>query len=83
MKSIGAYVAKTHLSELIDRVAKGERITITRHGVPVAMLVPPEGVPQRSPRETIAQLREFRKGLRLKGLSVRKLIEEGKEHEEE
>ena len=40
MESIGAFDAKTHLSALLDRVARGERITITRHGVPAAMLVP-------------------------------------------
>jgi len=41
MRSIGAYEAKTHLPRLLDEVAKGERITITKHGHPVAMLVPP------------------------------------------
>ena len=41
MRSIGAYEAKTHLPRLLDEVAKGERITITKHGVPVAILVPP------------------------------------------
>jgi prevent-host-death family protein len=40
MDTIGAFEAKTHLSTLLDRVAKGEKITITRHGVPSAMLVP-------------------------------------------
>ena len=40
MQSVGSYEAKTHLPALLDRVAQGEQITITRHGVPVAMLVP-------------------------------------------
>ncbi|MFY4731014.1 type II toxin-antitoxin system Phd/YefM family antitoxin, partial [Nitrospira sp. BLG_2] len=40
---IGAFEAKTHLSALLERVSKGETITITRHGVPAAMLVPVEG----------------------------------------
>ncbi|HLJ05195.1 MAG TPA: type II toxin-antitoxin system prevent-host-death family antitoxin, partial [Acetobacteraceae bacterium] len=34
--SVGAYEAKTHLSELLDRVERGEQIVITRHGRPVA-----------------------------------------------
>jgi prevent-host-death family protein len=38
--SVGAYDAKTRLSELLDRVEKGEQIVITRHGRPVARLVP-------------------------------------------
>lgn len=42
MRSIGAYEAKTHLPRLLDRVAQGESLTITRHGQPVARLVPVE-----------------------------------------
>ena len=38
--SIGAFEAKTHLSELLNRVEQGEHITITKHGRPVARLVP-------------------------------------------
>src|ERR1700719_1163578 len=41
MATVGSFEAKTHLSALLDRVAKGERITITKHGVPVAVLIPP------------------------------------------
>jgi len=40
MRTVGAYEAKTHLSELLEEVARGESITITKHGVPVARLVP-------------------------------------------
>ena len=40
METVGAYEAKTHLTKLLERVAKGERITITKHGVPVATLQP-------------------------------------------
>ncbi len=42
MHTIGAYEAKTHLPRLLDRVASGETLTITRHGQPVARLVPVE-----------------------------------------
>ncbi len=41
MKSVGAFEAKTHLSQLLDAVEAGERIVITRHGKPVAELAPP------------------------------------------
>jgi len=37
METVGAYEAKTHLPKLLERVLKGERITITKHGVPVAV----------------------------------------------
>ena len=37
---IGSFEAKNKLSALLDRVEQGEEITITRHGRPVARLVP-------------------------------------------
>ncbi|HEX5034837.1 MAG TPA: type II toxin-antitoxin system prevent-host-death family antitoxin [bacterium] len=40
MEKIGVYEAKTHLPALLERVSKGEKITITKHGTPLAMLVP-------------------------------------------
>lgn len=42
MKSIGAFEAKTHFSELLDRVSQGEVFTVTRRGKPVAKLGPSE-----------------------------------------
>ena len=40
MESVGSFEAKTHLPQLLERVAKGEEFTITKHGKPVARLVP-------------------------------------------
>jgi len=40
MREVGVYEAKTQLPRLLYRVERGERITITRHGVPVALIVP-------------------------------------------
>ena len=40
MEMIGAYEAKTHLAQLLERVSRGEHLTITRHGKPVAQLIP-------------------------------------------
>ena len=42
MESLGAYKARTHLPRLLDRVARGESLIITRHGRPVARMVPVE-----------------------------------------
>ena len=42
MEETGAYEAKTHLPRLLERVAGGESLTITRHGRPIARLVPVE-----------------------------------------
>jgi len=43
MSEIGAFEAKNTLGALLDRVQQGEEIVITRHGRPVARLVPNEG----------------------------------------
>ncbi len=40
METIGSYQAKTHLPQLLERVERGETFTITRHGKPVARLLP-------------------------------------------
>ncbi len=40
MHEIGAFDAESTLGELLDRVQQGEEIVITRHGKPVARLVP-------------------------------------------
>lgn len=42
MKEVGAYEAKTHLPKLLREVEAGETIVITRHGVPIARIVPAE-----------------------------------------
>lgn len=77
-RTIGAYEAKTHLPSLLDEVAQGKSITITKHGVPVAMLVPIKDLPEKQVSQAIAALREFRKGRSLAGTTIRELIEEGR-----
>lgn len=79
MRSVGAYEAKTHLPRLLEYVARGEEIQITRHGRPIARLVPEPTADQTDLEELIAAMRRFRKG-RLLGddLTVRDLIEEGR-----
>jgi prevent-host-death family protein len=76
---VGAYYAKTHLAQLLDRVEKGERVVITRHGKAVAELRPPEGAPQMTVDDAVAGLREFRKAHPLgEGVTFRQLIDEGR-----
>jgi prevent-host-death family protein len=57
MDTIGAFEAKTHLSSPLERVAKGESFTITRHSKPVARLVP---APQRDPKRIKAAIRRMK-----------------------
>ena len=60
MTTIGAYEAKTHLSELLKRVEKGETITITRHGIAIALLTPVDSTNREAVRETIKEIQDFR-----------------------
>ena len=78
METVGAYEAKTHLPKLLERIIKGERITITKHGVPVAVLQPPESLRKSEPKKVIAELRKFRDKHSLNGVSLRDMIEEGR-----
>jgi prevent-host-death family protein len=77
--TVGAYEAKTHLSELLEKVEAGEEITITRHGAPVAKLVPVKK--EVRPEERVAAIDRIQKlatGLSLGGLKVKHLIREGR-----
>jgi prevent-host-death family protein len=77
--TVGAYQAKTHLSELLEKVEAGEEITITKHGAPVAKLVPVKK--EVRPEERVAAIDRIQKlatGLSLGGLKVKHLIREGR-----
>ncbi len=79
MKEVGAYEAKTHLPALLRRVEAGERITITRHGVAVAELVPPGRAGSPGLEQVFAELASFGDGRTLgPDLTLRDLIDEGR-----
>jgi prevent-host-death family protein len=80
MKTIGVFEAKTHLNQLLQRVAKGESIRITLRGVPVAKLVPDAAGEKEDKRELVAGIRQLRKGAVLGKTSIRKLIDEGRRY---
>jgi prevent-host-death family protein len=81
MRTVGAFEVKTRLSELLDRVAAGEQITITRHGAPVAVLAPIKTTMTRAEKDkVVAEIRRLRKGIRLGGLSIKGLIVEGRKY---
>ena len=77
---VGAYDAKSHFSQLLERVEAGEEITITRHGSPVARLVPIRRATAEERRAAIQAMRDLAKGNRLSGLKIKDLIEEGRKH---
>jgi len=79
METIGSFEAKTHLSSLLNRVAKGERITITRHGIPAAMLVPiGEAERKLTHTEIVEGLRALRKRVKPGKMTVREMVNEGR-----
>jgi len=81
MTTIGFYEARTRLSELLDDVAKGKTVLITRRGKPAALMSPP---PQRKQEDVVQIVKEmlaFRntEGPTLGGYGrLRELIEEGR-----
>ena len=80
MPEVGAFEAKTQLSRLLQRVQAGERFTITKHNRPVAELIPFQPRDSDKVRTAIAGLKAFQKTHSLGGLSVRRMIEEGRKY---
>jgi prevent-host-death family protein len=77
--SFGAFEAKTHFSNLLDRVEKGDRIVITRHGREVAILAPVRESSLQDRRAMIERALASTKGTSLpKGKTIRDLIYEGR-----
>ncbi len=79
METVGSFEAKTHLPQLLERVARGEEFTITKHGKPVARLLPAvSATPRPDVRAAVEAMKQFRKGRSLGGSSIREMIEEGR-----
>lgn len=79
MTSISYYEARTRFSELLDQVARGKRIMITRRGRPAAVLAPPPDEFSKDVKQVIDEIKALRRGNILgKGVSIRDLIEEGR-----
>lgn len=76
MITVGAFEAKTKFSELLDRVASGEEIVVTRHGKTVARIVPvglADAEAERKAREAkaaeiLADIKRVREMLRAQGV---------------
>jgi prevent-host-death family protein len=80
MQEIGAFEAKNKLSALLDQVERGAEIVITRRGKAVAKLVPAvPGFDREKAKRAAAGLREASKGVRLRGLKIKDLVNEGRE----
>jgi len=80
MATVGSYEAKTQLSRLLKRTARGENITITKHGISVAMLVPARSLKKTDMSVVIKEIRQFRKKHTLAKASLKEMIEEGRRY---
>jgi len=80
MKTIGAFEAKNRLSELLDAAETGEEVMITKHGRPVAKLVPVAKFDRDRAREAAEWLMRTRKERSLGGLSIVEMIREGRKY---
>ena len=86
MATVSAFDAKTRFGELLERVARGEEVVITRHDKPVARMVPEGAHRLQDVRRAVTGLRELqqrilRRGnakVRLSNREVRSAIEEGR-----
>jgi len=80
VRTIGAFEAKNRLSELLTAAENGEVVMITKHGRPIAKLVPIDDFDRAKAREAADWLIEFRKKHSLGGLKIKDLINEGRKY---
>lgn len=81
MQVMGAFAAKTHFSQLLTDIEHGENFTITKRGIPIALLIPirEEQQEKGSTTKAIERIRALRKNVFLeKKLTIKKLIMEGR-----
>jgi prevent-host-death family protein len=77
--TVGAYEAKTRFSQLLERVTAGEEITITRHGTPVARLIPARATSSvENRKEAILKMRALAGRNQLGEIRIQDLIAEGR-----
>lgn len=75
---IGAFDAKTHLSDLLAKTEQGQEFTITKRGKPIAKLVPiSDKTDQQELDSVLKELREIRKSVK-QPVDIREYIEEGR-----
>ncbi|MGD9504961.1 MAG: type II toxin-antitoxin system Phd/YefM family antitoxin [Syntrophobacteraceae bacterium] len=75
---VGAFEAKTQLSKLLELARRGERIIITRHGVPVAQLTAVTDRRMQGASEAIEEITAIRGRSKPGSESIRSLIAEGR-----
>ena len=79
---IGAFDAKTHFSQILEKVENGDDFIVTRRGKPVAKIIPYEEKKQMTRKEVFEELREMRNFYRGKpgDFNIREAIEDGRKY---
>jgi prevent-host-death family protein len=78
LQTVGAFEAKTHLSALLDQVEKGAQIVITKHGHPIAKIVPIGKGDRVKIHQAVERLKVFGKKNKLAGIDWKDLVSEGR-----
>jgi prevent-host-death family protein len=79
MATVKAIEARTRFSDLLNRVARGEKFTITRYGAPVASLVPVEKKESKlTHKEIVEGMRALRKRVKPRKMTVREMVADGR-----
>jgi prevent-host-death family protein len=79
MTTVNTLQARTRFSDLLNRVARAEKITITRFGAAVALLVPVEKKESKlTHKEIVEGMRALRKRVKHGSISVREMVAEGR-----
>ncbi|MDT3678955.1 MAG: type II toxin-antitoxin system prevent-host-death family antitoxin [Burkholderiaceae bacterium] len=73
---VSAYDAKTHLPSLLERTARGERFVITRHGKPVAQLIPFEQGDEALVAQTVDRVHKIRSRLARQGVTLSSVLKD-------
>jgi prevent-host-death family protein len=69
-RTISALEARNHFGRVLDRVAEGEQLVITRRGRPVAWMIPIDKSVKKSAYAALAMLRKVRKELQRNGVRI-------------
>jgi len=77
METVGAFEAKAKIAELLDKVAAGKTVLITRRGEAAALLVPPTKM-QKDRAKAISEIKRFRKSCKTGKVDIEALIDEGR-----
>lgn len=78
MKTVGLTEMRKHFDSLLDEIARGETIIITRYGKEVAILRPVDQETKR--KAAITELRQFKKVPLPEGMTIKDMIEEGRRY---